>query len=259
MARLPRRAVASQPAGAVRVFDADPDLLLGLDEKDREAARRHITAGAISLPRGVWNVEEDPAIDEAELGLLVLDGFLTREADVAARASVELLGEGDVLFPDVADADGAANVRQTGEWQVYEPTRLAVLRYDLVGGLARRCLVTALARRAVARSRALALRLALAGEPQLDRRLELLLWHLADRRGRRRLEGVHIEAPLTRGLLAKLIGAHPTAVSKCLSRLAHQGLVSRPGGVFVLHGEPPAADAETGDPPPSCPGNARTA
>lgn len=235
----------SRPAGAVRLFAADPDLGRGLTDKERAFADRHILADVRSLVRGRWTAVDDQAVTEAHFGLLVLDGCITREARVAGRSSVELLGAGDVLCPDVADADDWANIRQCGVWQAHEPTRFAVITDDVVAGFAGlRQVLGELNRRAIRRSRALALRLAIVDEPQLARRLELLLWHLADRWGRRRGGSVQISAPLTRDLLAKLAGAHPNAVSRALGQLDERGLVSRENGVFALHAEPPTLAVE---------------
>lgn len=209
-------------------------------------ACRHILASVRSLDRGVWDTSADPAVVAANFGLLVLEGFLTREALVAERSSIELLGERDVLCPDVADNDAFVNVAQQGKWQVHQPARFAVITDDLVGGFAGlRRVLAELNRRTVRRSRALALRLAIVDEPQLDRRLELLLWHVADRWGQRREKSVHVTAPLTRDLLARLAGAHPSAVSRTLARLDDRGVVSRQNGLFVLHGAPPAGASTT--------------
>ncbi len=125
------------------------------------------------------------------------------------------------------------------------PARMAVLDDDLVAGLAGlRRVLAELNRRTLLRSRALALRLALVEEPCLETRLELLLWHLADRWGRREADASVLLLPLNRDFVAELASAHPSAVGRALERLAKRGrLDRRPDGAFALLGDPP--------PPPS--------
>jgi hypothetical protein len=93
-------------------------------------------AEARSLERGRWRVHDDPAVAKATFGLLVLEGVLARRAEVGRRGSLELLGCGDVLCPDLADGDAYANVSQRGTWRVFVPARMAVLDDDLVAELA---------------------------------------------------------------------------------------------------------------------------
>ena len=240
--RAARRAVQTAPAGDVRVLAADPDLARFLDLAQAQVARRNIVAEARSLERGCWRAHDDPAVARATFGLLILEGVLARRAEVGRRSSLELLGSGDVLCPDFADGDPYANVSQRGSWRVFAPARMAVLDDDLVAGLAGlRRVLAELNRRALSRSRALALRLALVAEPCLETRLELLLWHLADRWGRREAAASVLSLPLNRDLVAELANAHPSAVGRALERLAERGrFARRPDGAFALLGDPPA-------------------
>jgi CRP/FNR family transcriptional regulator, cyclic AMP receptor protein len=89
------------------------------------------------------------------------------------------------------------------------------------------------------RSRTLAVNMAIAHYQRTDRRLLLLLWHLADRWGRVTPEGIRLPLPVTHQLLADLVAARRPSVSSGLQRLAREGLVSRAGDGWVLHGEPP--------------------
>ncbi len=240
--RTPRRSTLTEPAGAVRLLEEDPDLGHRLSDRDRQVASRFLLADARSLERGRWCIQDDPAVDAAHFGLLVLDGVLVRRAEVGRRAALELLGSGDVLCPDLTDDEGAA-VTQEGNWYVLRRTRVAVLSEDLIGGAAGlRSIIAELNRRTLRRSRALALRLALVGEPDLDTRLELLLWHLADRWGRREAGCTVLLLPLNRELLAALACAHPSATGRALRRLHENRRVARRAdGALALLADAPTA------------------
>jgi hypothetical protein len=229
----------------VRVLDADPDLARFLNSAQAQVAHRYVVAEARSLERGCWRAHDDPAVAKATFGLLVLEGVLARRAEVGRRGSLELLGFGDVLCPDLADGDAYANVPQRGSWRVLVPARVAVLDEYLVARLAGLHRVLAeLNRRTLLRSRALALRLALVEEPCLETRLEMLLWHLADRWGRREPDALVLLLPLNRDSAAELANANPSAVGRALERLAERGrFARRPDGAFALLGDPPAAVA----------------
>ena len=95
--------------------------------------------------------------------------------------------------------------------------------------------------RAIRRSRRLANTLAVAQHARLDEGLHPLLWELADRYGRVRPDGVHLELPLTHELLAYLAAARRPSISTSMARLTKAGLVERRGRGYVLLGSGPAA------------------
>jgi CRP-like cAMP-binding protein len=69
-----------------------------------------------------------------------------------------------------------------------------------------------------------------------------LLWHLADRFGRVRPDGVALQIPLKHATMAKLLAATRPSVSTTLASLASQGRIERlPDGGWLLKGEPLAA------------------
>lgn len=103
------------------------------------------------------------------------------------------------------------------------PTRLAVL--DLAW--ARRMapfpeIAGTLIGRAMDRSRRLAVNMAIAQHPRLEMRLEVLLWHLAERLGRVHTDGVHLTLSVTHETLGNLVAARrpPPAVPRCPPRWA---------------------------------------
>jgi hypothetical protein len=110
--------------GAVPVLEVDPDLGAALHGDDRlEAARVAMAVGA-HLRKGPWSPPRHA--EHEHMGLLVLDGVLTRVVEVSGRRSVELLAAGDVLRPWVELGDDAP-ATVTIEWAVMDPVTVAVL------------------------------------------------------------------------------------------------------------------------------------
>jgi CRP-like cAMP-binding protein len=81
--------------------------------------------------------------------------------------------------------------------------------------------------------------MAIAQQPKLEERLWMLFWELAERYGRVRPDGVHVDLPLTHEVLSHLVGARRPSVSGALTRLAAAGRVHRHGRGWVLSGDPP--------------------
>ena len=73
----------------------------------------------------------------------------------------------------------------------------------------------------------------------LNRRLLLLLWHLADRWGRVTPDGVRIPLRLTHTLLADLVASRRPSVTTALALLEHEGHLVRDDNTIILVGEPP--------------------
>lgn len=125
---------------------------------------------------------------------------------------------------------------------VLEPTRLAVLDH----GLIRRInpwpeLGLELFARGTRRAHFLSVTLAIAHHPRVEDRLLLTLWHLADRFGRVRPDGIVVPLPLPHQRLADLVGSHRPSVTAALGELTREGAISRgENGTWILHGAPPA-------------------
>jgi hypothetical protein len=77
---------------AVGLLDADPDLGAGLTS-ERRAEADALVVNAEQLGVGAWQVARARAPSGAYLGLLVLDGVISRELIIADTVSVELLGD----------------------------------------------------------------------------------------------------------------------------------------------------------------------
>lgn len=229
----------------VRVFEHEPDLLSGLDARSTEILRHRATAPALWLEPGTWDAAASVERPERCLGLLVLDGVMTRSVALDGRDCPELVGAGDLLRP-WDDEDDASVVRRSS-WHVLERTTIAVLDERFAAAI---ChfppVVGQLLGRTVQRARTLAFLLAVAHVRHADTRLLMLLWHLADRWGRVTPQGVVVPCALTHELLGRLVCMRRPTASTALQRLRRAGEIERrPDGSWLLLGEPPAADVES--------------
>lgn len=112
----------------VSVLVEDPDLGSGLEPSQVGLARRRAVARVHFVARGRWAPPVAPGVDpQTTMGLLVIEGLLTRQIELAGRRSLELLGCGDVLRPWQPDNDEYAIVPCEAQWRVIESARIAVL------------------------------------------------------------------------------------------------------------------------------------
>src|ERR1700733_6600840 len=95
----PEPAGEGRGAPMVGVLEAEPSLGSHLDPSSMLAAKREAFAPLLSLDRGKLNWEKIPMEAGHSLGMLVLEGMLSRRQDVGDLTFVELLGEGDLLRP----------------------------------------------------------------------------------------------------------------------------------------------------------------
>ena len=231
---------AVQSQGIARVFDEAPDLVQALSPAMAAEARR-ITVRVVEVPVGSWQFDTTTAVP-GHLGLLVLDGLLTRAIGVAGSAPfTELLGSGDLLRPWIGETSDLTSIRVEAQWQALAPTRLAVLDRRFAIAVARWPEVTAaILDRAIERTRSLVFFLGVCHLKRVEARLLVALWHVADRWGRVTRDGVMLPLPLTHRLLASMIGAHRPSVTTALGMLRDRGLLDRRrDGAWVLHGPPP--------------------
>lgn len=220
--------------GAVAILEADPDLAEGLSEAEREAALRHLVVPAVDVPPGPWLPDELGRQAAGALGVLVLEGVLSRMVTLAGRTTGELLGVGDVLRP-WEDDDPMPQVDFDVQWAVLEPAQLAVLDRRFVASAVRwPSLVAEVSHRAVRRSRGLSLQLALGQIPRVDGRLLLLFWRLAERWGRMTPDGIAVPLKLTHETLGALVAARRPSVTSALGRLSESGLLRRADAGWLL-------------------------
>jgi CRP/FNR family cyclic AMP-dependent transcriptional regulator len=232
----------SRPAEAVRLLEADPDLGALLSAPRRTDAERELVVRTHRLAVGPWDVARLTAASADHVGLLILDGVLSRELVVADHVSAELLGPGDLVRP-WQGGTRASLLPVDALWSVLSSLTVAVLDRRFAAEAARYPEITAvLFDRLSERSVRLATTQAISQLTRVDRRLKALFWHLAERWGRVSGEGVVVPLALTHRILGQLVGARRPTVSTALSELAERGeLVRRPDGSWLLRGDPPDA------------------
>jgi hypothetical protein len=228
------------PTVTINLLDALPSFADALTDESRELAHRHAVTAAIELEPGSWAPSAHAATERGDLGLLIVDGFMTRDVRLGTTVACEVVGRGDLLRPSDHDGDEAP-VPFAVEWRVLSPARIAILDRRTATVLGRWPeLIEVLIRNGVERSRSLGLHLAVCHLRGVETRLRVMFWHLADRWGRVTPEGVHVPLPLTHQLIGRLVGAQRPSVTTGLRGLTTSGEVSRrPDGTWMLHGEPP--------------------
>jgi CRP/FNR family transcriptional regulator, cyclic AMP receptor protein len=223
----------------VRVFDELPELLQYVDNGDVPALRQ-ITTKLLRVQPGIWQLNFRDSDVRGHLGLLVLDGLLSRQVTIGEATCAELLGGGDVLRPWTELQRGIVSISSESRWQIVAPTRMAVMNARFALQIARWPDVTAaIIDRVVQRARWLSFHLAVCHIVGVEVRLLIVLWHFADRWGRVTPTGLKLPLPLSHGLLAGIVGARRPTVSTALGVLRDQGLVERIPDGWLLHGSPP--------------------
>jgi CRP-like cAMP-binding protein len=226
-----------------RVLEVDPGLAEAIPAEVRDRAATECVASVISLPTGRWR-NAPMSNGRGGIGLLVLDGLLVRRVGVEGRFGAELLGEGDLLRPWEGE-DELPTLPMTTAWRVLESARLAVLDERFMAHLADYpALGGRLVGRAVARSRNIAVNMAIVHQARVDVRLHMLFWHLASRWGRVGSGGVTVPLRLTHAVLSELAAARRPTVTSALTGLAKRGLVRSTDSGWVLSGEPPGELAD---------------
>src|SRR5918993_1824912 len=119
----------------VRVLEEDRELAAAVPGEHRPAALAASVAPVLSLQTGDWDPPREASHPGRDLGLLVIDGLLTRGFEVASRTITELRGPGDILRP-WDDASEVTSVRGRVTWAAVEPTRLCWLDGDFAAAVA---------------------------------------------------------------------------------------------------------------------------
>ncbi len=228
----------SATANVCRVLREDPELAGAIEPELRAQATDALIAREVGIPTGAWAGRTIP-IDDG-IGLLILEGVILHRVGIDDRFGAELVGAGDVLRSLRGDPESSSTLPLHSQWLVLEPARLAVLDGRFVRQLARFPQVAGrLFGRSVLRSRQLAVNMAIVHQARVDVRLHLLFWHLADRWGRVRSDGVLVPLRLTHTVLADLVAARRPTVTSALSDLSRRGVVVAVGDGWLLSGPPP--------------------
>ena len=229
----------------MQLLEADPDLGMLLSDGRRAEAERELTVRTYQVPTGPWDVSRLSGTSGDHVGLLILDGVLSRELVVADQVSAELLGPGDVIRPWQL-ANRASLLPVEAVWSVLSPVTgrgagppLRRASWRATPRSPRCCSTDWASARCASPPRRPS-----PSSPAYDRRLRALFWHLAERWGRVSGQGVIVPLALTHRILGQLVGARRPTVSTALAELAERGeLVRRPDGSWLLGGDPPDAQA----------------
>jgi hypothetical protein len=210
------------------LLEVDPSLAPPLTAERRDTARELLRVDIQRLERGPLRVDRLAAASPAHIGLLVLDGVVAREVNLADTVSAELLGVGDVIRP-WSFGGGGESLEVDVRWTVLsEHAHLALLdrRFSVaLAGFPE--IAVALMDRMNERASRLAVAKAIAQLNRVDRRLVALLWHLAERWGRVTPDGVVVPLRLSHRLLSQLVGARRPTVTTGLAQLTRTGAVLR--------------------------------
>ena len=222
------------PGRTVSLVDVAPDLCAGLS-REQWAEARELLVQTRRLWPGAWQAREEKDIGHGHLGLLLVDGLMSRELHVAGSVGVELLGPGDLIRPwrweaahDLLPLDA--------RWSVLSAATVALLDRRVAVELSRwPAIIVWLLDRVAERSERVATSQAIAQLTGVDRRILALFLHLAERWGRVSPDGVVVPLVLTHRLLGQLVGACRPTVSTALKTLADRGeLLRRRDGSWLL-------------------------
>jgi hypothetical protein len=222
---------------SVCLHDVDPDVARAIPEKDRPLGRR-----ALTMPEMVVEAGAQVTCDVSDvLGLLVVEGTLWREVRVARGAAPQLLARGSVLLCEPPPGELLAPTEST---VALAATRLAVLdRRFMLAATRWPGVLSVFHERLAEQQRDLAIQIAIAHLPRVDERVNLLLWHLAERWGKMRGDGVHLPLKLTHASLGRFVGARRPTVSLAVAQLRDRGVLDRADdGTWILLGDPPSSN-----------------
>ena len=218
-----------------RLLDLDLDLAEAMGDL-AVRARDRIGVPTIRLDRVSWQLDSLRPVARRAFALMVCDGLVVRELDLAETATADLLGPGDLIalgYP----TDSLLAIGES--WHVGARATVAILDERLLPALHA---WPALSARFVARASRQAARAAeqraISQLPRVELRLRALMWHLAERWGRISSTGVVVPIEVTHGALGRLVGARRPTVSLALAELARDGaMVRRDDGSWLLRAD----------------------
>lgn len=222
----------------VRILEVNPDLGLDLPPAAFEQASRSLTCPMIELEAGKWDLDSSSTRADVRgrlLGCLVVEGLIVEEVTLGGRVCNHLHGPRDLL-----GAEGGPNGSLPVESRFIVPQSARVALLDdrfLVAARRWPWLVGRLFDAAGQQMGRASTHQAISQLSRVEDRLVALFWHLADRWGVVRPDGIDLDLPLTHEALGRLVGARRPTVSLGLLQLAERGAVARraDGGWRLAH------------------------
>jgi CRP-like cAMP-binding protein len=213
------------------LIDLDEEFAAAIPAGDRSRAQR------VRVP--VWSIaagclaRETFTLTDTTFALLIIDGMLTREAQISAQTISELLLPGDVVAPW---APSPTTPTSESRLTALEDITVAVLDQIFIKSAAVwPALMVGLHRRLNDHQHRLAVHGAICQLPRVEQRVLAIMWHLASRTGRITAKGTIVPHGLTHQAIADLIGAQRPTVSLAVKRLeAEAHLCRRADGTWLL-------------------------
>lgn len=224
------------PVELASLIALDPALAETLPPDRRMSAAAELRVHVRSVPRGELDLRTVQTASPANIGLLIVDGIVTREILLDGIVSAELLGPGDIVRPWSLSA-GSDLLSTRVRWSVVSDfLQAAVLDRRIAKQLpAYPEVYVVLIDRLNDRSSRLAVTQAISQLRRVDQRLLALFTHLGERWGRMTPAGVLVPLRLSHQMIATLIGASRPTVSTTIAGLARTGeLVRRRDGAWLL-------------------------
>jgi hypothetical protein len=172
-----------------RLLDLDGDLAEALGEGVAARARDRIGVATVRLEPGSWSPESLAPVVRDAFALLVCDGLIVRELELAGTVTADLVGPGDILAFGSA---GEPLLSTRDRLHVSGTAHVAILDSRVLPGLhAWPALGARLIARVAGQAARAAEQRAISYLPRVELRIRALLWHLAGRWGawRRRRGG----------------------------------------------------------------------
>ena len=219
-----RQTRAATPA--VRLAAVWPEILVRVPAEDRQLAERTLHVPLVSARdedlADVIATQLPGAFDFA-----IVEGVVLKETTLAGRASLELLGPGDVLAPPLAvirQLESRAASRYLAHGQaslaaIDDHFRHAVRRWP---GLA-----DFLHDRLGRQTHRSSMHLAMLHQPRAEDRVIALFADLAERFGHVTADGILIDLPLSHEIIGRVVASRRPTVTIALQQLAADGVLER--------------------------------
>jgi CRP/FNR family cyclic AMP-dependent transcriptional regulator len=226
-----------------RLLDLDRDLAEALGEEIVARARDRIGVATVRLAPGSWHPTALTSIGRQAFALIVCDGLIVRDLDLAGTLTADLLGPGDLVdFGPATDP-----MLSTGErWHVSGHATVAILDDRVLPALhAWPAISSRLIARAARQAARAAEQRAISQLPRVELRIRALLWYLAERWGRMGSSGIVVPLELTHAALGHLVGARRPTITLALGELSRSGAVTRRAdGAWVLRADSNPSEAD---------------